>query len=316
MAKAFASAGDLTRKKVTFDKLADGVYACTAEGDPNTGIIVGDNEVLVFDAQATPVMAQRIVKRIRRVTKKPIKYVVLSHYHAVRALGATGFGAQDIITSEATRELIEERGAQDFKSEADRFPRLFDAIETVPGLTRPTITFDREMTLWLGKREVRIIHPGRGHTKGDTIIWLPKEKILFAGDLVEAHAALYCGDAHLGDWPTTLKYLRALKPRKLIPGRGPATMTPKQCEAAFTQTEGFVRDLFRNANYGIKNKLSLKQTFDRAYKQMTPKYGDWAIYEHCIPFNVSRAYDEAGGLDHPRIWTAARDKVLWRELQG
>ncbi len=316
MAKAFASAGDLTRKKVTFDKLADGVYACTAEGDPNTGIIVGDNEVLVFDAQATPVMAQRIVKRIRRVTKKPIKYVVLSHYHAVRALGATGFGAQDVITSEATRELIEERGAQDFKSEADRFPRLFDAIETVPGLTRPTITFDREMTLWLGKREVRIIHPGRGHTKGDTIIWLPKEKILFAGDLVEAHAALYCGDAHLGDWPTTLKYLRALKPRKLIPGRGPATLTPKQCEAAFTQTEGFVRDLFRNATYGVKHKLSLKQTFDRTYKQMTPKYGDWAIYEHCIPFNVSRAYDEAGGLDHPRIWTAARDKVLWRELQG
>ena len=77
-----------------------------------------------------------------------------------------------------------------------------------------------------------------------------------------------------------------------------------------------MRDLFRNANYGVKNKLSLKQTFDRAYKQMTPKYGDWAIYEHCIPFNVSRAYDEAGGLDHPRIWTAARDKVLWRELQG
>ena len=172
------------------------------------------------------------------------------------------------------------------------------------------------MTLWLGKREVRIIHPGRGHTKGDTIIWLPKEKILFAGDLVEAQAALYCGDAHLGDWPTTLKYLRALKPRKLIPGRGPATLTPKQCEAAFTQTEGFVRDLFRNATYGVKHKLSLKQTFDLTYKQMTPKYGDWAIYDHCIPFNVSRAYDEAGGLDHPRIWTAARDKALWRELQG
>ncbi len=316
MAKAFASAADLAPKKVTFDKLADGVYACTAEGDPNTGVIVGDNEVLVFDAQATPVMAQRIVKRIRRVTKKPIKYVVLSHYHAVRVLGASGFDADHIVTSRATRELIAERGAQDFKSEADRFPRLFEAIETVPGLTWPTMTFEREMTLWLGKREVRIIHPGRGHTKGDTIIWLPKEKILFAGDLVEAHAALYCGDAHLSDWPQTLKYLRALKPRKLIPGRGPATQTPKQCQAAFDQTEGFVRDLFRHAKYGVKNKLSLKETFDRAYKQMTPKYGDWAIYEHCIPFNVSRAYDEAGGLDHPRIWTAARDKVLWRELQG
>lgn len=316
MAKAFASAGDLKRKKVTLEKLGDGLYACTAEGDPNTGVIVGDDCVMVIDAQATPVMAKRIVAKIRTVTKKPIRYVLLSHYHAVRVLGATGFDADEIITSAPTRDLIAERGMQDFKSEADRFPRLFDAIETVPGLTWPTMTFQNEMTLWLGKREVRIIQIGRGHTKGDTIVWMPKEKVLFAGDLVEAHAALYCGDAYLNDWPGTLKKLRALKPRKLVPGRGAAATTPKQCVDAMDATEGFVKDLMRNARYGVDRGWDLKQTFDRAYKSMTRKYGDWAIYEHCIPFNVSRAYDEASGIVDPRIWTAARDKVLWKQLQG
>lgn len=316
MAKAFASAADLAPKKITFEKLDKGVYAYTAEGDPNSCVIVGDDGVLVMDAQATPVMAKRVVKEIRKVTKKPIKYVLLSHYHAVRTLGASGFGAPEIVMSEATRDLVAERGMQDYKSEADRFPRLFEAIETVPGLTWPTLTFENEMTLWMGDREVRIIHAGRGHTKGDTIVWLPKERILFAGDLVEAHAALYCGDAYLTDWPGTLKKLRALKPRKLVPGRGPAATTPRQCEKAFDQTEGFVRDLFRGAKHGAKRGWSLKETFDHTYKKMTPKYGDWAIYEHCIPFNVGRAYDEAGGLEHPRIWTARRDKILWKELQS
>ena len=218
--------------------------------------------------------------------------------------------------SNATRDLVAERGQQDYESEADRFPRLFEGIETVPGLTWPTLTFENEMTLWMGDREVRIIHVGRGHTKGDTIVWLPKERILFAGDLVEAHAALYCGDAYLTDWPGTLKKLRALKPRKLVPGRGPAATTPRQCEKAFDQTEAFIRDLFRGAKHGVKKGWSLKETFDYTYGKMTPKYGDWAIYEHCIPFNMGRAYDEASGIEHPRIWTAKRDKKLWKDLQG
>ena len=316
MAKAFASAGDLKRQKVTLEKLGDGLYACTAEGDPNTGVIVGDDCVMVIDAQATPVMAKRIVAKIRTVTKKPIRYVLLTHYHAVRVLGATGFEADEVITSAATRELIAERGAQDFKSEADRFPRLFEAIETVPGLTWPTLTFEHSMTLWFGKREVQIVQIGRGHTKGDTVVWLPKEKVLFAGDLVEKQAALYCGDAYLTEWPSTLDKLRALKPRKLVPGRGSAATTPKQCQDAMDSTERFVKDLMGHARFGVKRGWDLKRTFDRAYADMTRKYGDWPIYEHCIPFNVSRAFDEASGIVDPRIWTAARDKVLWKQLQG
>ena len=180
MAKAFASRGDLAEKKTTFAELGPGLYCLTAEGDPNSGVIIGDDGVMVVDARATPVLARDLIERIRKVTDKPIKYVLLSHYHAVRVLGASAYGAEQIIASEGTYELIRERGQQDFDSEAQRFPRLFQAIETVPGLTWPTLVFERSLTLFMGKREVRIMHLGKGHSKGDTVAWLPKEKVLFS----------------------------------------------------------------------------------------------------------------------------------------
>src|ERR1700719_2183168 len=87
MAKAFASQADLVEKKETLQKLADGAYCLTAEGDPNTGIIIGDDGVMIIDARATPVMAQDLMRRLRDITDKPVKYVLLTHYHAVRVMG-------------------------------------------------------------------------------------------------------------------------------------------------------------------------------------------------------------------------------------
>ena len=316
MAKAFASQGDLAEKKARFDELAKGVYAYTAEGDPNAGVVVGDEGVMVIEALATPYQAKRLLACIRRVTKKPISHLVLSHYHAVRVLGASAYKARDIIASRGTYELIAERGAQDFRSEAQRFPRLFQNIKSVPGLTWPTVVFDSTLTVWLGKREVRIMHLGRGHTKGDTVVWLPKERVLFSGDLVEAGATPYCGDAYLGDWPRTLDAVRELRPRKLVPGRGPALKSPRAVNAAIDGTKGFVRALLGSVRRGVEAKRPLKAAFDRAYAELHPSYGGWTIFEHCIPFNVSRAYDEASGIVDPRIWTAKRDIEMWRALQG
>lgn len=213
--KKFASQADLAEKKVTFERLSEHAYAYTAEGDPNTGIIVGDDAVLVADTQATPVMAEDVIRRIREVTDKPIKYVLLTHYHAVRVLGASAYGADHVIASQDTYDLIVERGAADMKSEIERFPRLFRSVESVPGLTWPTLTFKGEMTLWLGKLEVKIMQLGRGHTKGDTVVWLPQEKVLLSGDLVEYGATPYAGDAYFQDWPATLDAIAALEPEKL-----------------------------------------------------------------------------------------------------
>ena len=152
MTKTVASQADLEEKKVTFTKLSANAYAYTAEGDPNTGVIIGDDAVMVVDTQATPVMAQDVIRHIRTVTDKPIKYVVLSHYHAVRVLGASAYQPQHIIASRDTYDLIAERGEADKASEIGRFPRLFQAVESVPpGMTWPTITFPGSMSIWLGK---------------------------------------------------------------------------------------------------------------------------------------------------------------------
>ena len=318
--KTFASAADLEVKKVSFDKLSDHAYAYTAEGDPNTGIIIGDDAVMVIDTQATPVMAQDVIRRIREVTDKPIKYVLLSHYHAVRVLGASAFkaeGCEHIIASEDTRDLIVERGQFDKDSEIGRFPRLFQNVESVPeGLTWPTMTFNQKMTLWLGSVEVQILQLGRGHTKGDTVAWLPQEKILFSGDLVEFGATPYAGDAYFKDWPQTLDNLAALKPEKLVPGRGAALQTPEQVQEGLAGTRAFISDLYDSVKESAAQGEDLRKVYEATFAKLQPKYGHWVIFNHCMPFDVTRAYDEATQYPDPRIWTAERDVAMWKALEG
>ena len=316
MTKTFASTADLEDKKISFVRLSEHAWAYTAEGDPNSGVIVGDDGVMVIDTQATPGMAKDVIRRIREVTDKPIKYILLSHYHAVRVLGASAYNAQEIIASQATLEMIRERGAQDMASEIGRFPRLFRGVESIPGLTWPTLTFERQMTVWMGKLEVQIIHVGAGHTRGDTIAWLPSERVLFSGDLVEFNAGIYAGDAQLEEWPATLDRLRALRPEKLVPGRGPALMTPAECEEGIAFTQDFVRALYACGKEGAAARWNLNQVYKHARQKLDPAYGKYPIYEHCMPFDVTRALDEASGIKHPRIWTAERDIEMWKSLEG
>jgi glyoxylase-like metal-dependent hydrolase (beta-lactamase superfamily II) len=317
MTKQFASAADMADKTISFARLGEGLFAYTAQGDPNTGVIVGDDCCMVIDAQATPLMAADVIRRVREVTDKPIKYVLLSHYHAVRVLGASAFNASEIIASNATRKLIVERGEQDKASEIGRFPRLFRGVETVPlGLTWPTMTFDRQLTLWLGRRRVEILRLGRGHTAGDTVAWVPDEGVMFSGDLVEYHSACYCGDAHLEDWPRTLDRLAEYKPRALVPGRGDALEGEPRVTEAIANTRAFLQTLFGVSQASVAKGRTLKETFADVRSRMDGPFGSYAIYEHCLPFNVSRAYDEARGIEWPVVWTADRDREMWAQLQG
>jgi glyoxylase-like metal-dependent hydrolase (beta-lactamase superfamily II) len=312
----FASTTDLADKHVSFDELGPGLYAYTAEGDPNSGVIVGPDGVTVVDAQATPALAAEVQARIATVTDRKVNRIILSHYHAVRVLGASGYGAQEIICSDVTRNLIVERGQADMDSEIGRFPRLFRGREGIPGLTWPTLAFHGRMSLWLGEREAQIIHIGRAHTMGDTVVWLPKEKVLFAGDTVEFGAAPYCGDAHFTDWPETLRRLRELGAEKMVPGRGRALLTKDEVEEGLAGTEAFTSTLFGLVKDGVAQGWGLRDIYQKAMDAMRPRFGTWAIFQHCMPFNVSRAFDEAQGIDRPRIWTAERDQEMWGTLEG
>jgi len=318
--KHFASQADLEEKKVSFTQISEHAWAYTAEGDPNTGIIIGDDAVLVADTQATPAMAADVIRRIREVTDKPIRYVVLTHYHAVRVLGASAYkaeGCQQVIASQDTYDLIMERGEQDKASEIGRFPRLFRDVETVPaGLTWPTLTFSGKMTLWLGKLEVQLLQLGRGHTKGDTVVWLPAERAMLSGDLVEFDATPYAGDAYFQDWPQTLHNIAVLEPCALVPGRGPALVGPDQVEKGLQVTREFVSDLYASVKEGAAAGRDLQAVYRATYERLKPKYGNWVIFDHCMPFDVTRAYEEATAHPHPRIWTAERDRQMWKTLEG
>ena len=316
MAKAFASQGDMTEKKITFSEVGEGLYAFTAEGDPNSGVIIGDDSVMIVEAQATPRLANKVIDCVRSVTDKPISHVVLTHYHAVRVLGASAFGADQIIMSDVARAMVAERGQEDWDSEFQRFPRLFEGHESIPGLTWPTTTFSDGMTVFLGNRRVDIKKLGRAHTAGDAVIHVPDQNVMFTGDIVEYHSACYCGDGHYSDWGGTLDAIKAYDVDAIAPGRGDALVGTEMVNKAIESTRDFVDSTYAPVKRVVARGGTMKEAWDAVREACDPKFSDFAIYEHCLPFNVARAYDEARGIDTPRIWTAARDLEMWEALQS
>ncbi|MGH2801470.1 MAG: MBL fold metallo-hydrolase [Thermoleophilaceae bacterium] len=313
--KPFASTADTAQQEAMLEELAPGVFAFTAQGDPNVGAVVGPESVLCVDARSTPAAAGDWLEVLRRVTEKPVEWLVLTHYHAVRVLGASAFRARHVVSHERTRSWIRERGQQDFESELRRFPRLFRDVESVPGLTFPDLTFADRLTLVLGEQEVDLRWLGGGHTLGDACVWLPGERVLFAGDLVEARAAPYAGDAAIEAWATTtLDAARALGAETLVPGRGPA-VRGDEVDVTIAETREYLRALWDSVRVVREDGGGLKDAADRARTELEPRFGDWWIFEHCFPFNVARAYDEASGLE-AQVWTAEKDAELWHELQG
>jgi glyoxylase-like metal-dependent hydrolase (beta-lactamase superfamily II) len=223
-------------------------------------------------------------------------------------------------------DLIKERGAQDMKSEMERFPRLFRGADSIPGLTWPTMVVGGgnptkgevpgKLSINLGGVVVQIWHPGPGHTRGDTIAWVEEEKVLFSGDLVEYEAGVYTGDAQLEEWPATLEALRALKAEFIVPGRGEAMKGNANVNKALDYTKRWVETLYQAGKEAVAAKMDLKAAMAHTRKSMDPVFGHVFIYEHCLPFDVTRAYDEASGIKNPRIWTAERDMAMWQALQS
>jgi ornithine carbamoyltransferase len=136
------------------------------------------------------------------------------------------------------------------------------------------------------------------------------------GDLVEFDATPYAGDAYFKDWPQTLDNIAALQPEKLVPGRGASLQTPQQVQAGLAGTKAFVSDLYAQVKTAAAQGQDLRKVYEAAMANLAPKYGHWVIFNHCMPFDVTRAYDEATQYPDPRIWTAERDIQMWQALEG
>jgi hypothetical protein len=139
--------------------------------------------------------------------------------------------------------------------------------------------------------------------------------VTFSGDIVEYRSACYCGDAHFGDWPATLDAVGTLGPCALVPGRGDALVGKVQVTEAIALTKDFLTSVFRPVRRTALGGGDLREAMAACRAECDAKYSSYAIYEHCLPFNVARAYDEALGVDVPRIWTAERDRQMWAQLQ-
>lgn len=257
-----------------FEKVADGVYAAIGTGSVNVGsntaVIVNDDDVLIVDSHITPAAARVLVSDLKSVTDKPVKFVVDSHYHFDHAHGNQVFGPDvQIIGHEFTREMLmtDVLNQRTYISFTQGVPKQIDDLtakaasasdaaekeklntqlkvtkeyqaalaEIKP--TPPNVTLKNSLKLFRGSREIQLLFFGRGHTGGDVVTFLPKERVLCTGDLLTSGLS-YAGDAHVDEWIATLEAVKALEFETVIPGHG----EPFMGTAKFESFQAYLKDL-------------------------------------------------------------------------
>ena len=259
------------------DEVTAGVFCAVASGVPyyvsNSVVILGDDGVAVVDPGAGPNEARLLLAAIRAITDRPVRYVIDTHFHFDHAFGNGAFGDAVVVAHDSVRpmlgpEVLQTRTvagnvaglpAQIEKTRADT-EKETDATKRAQGTQRaaaleayrqelstfvatpPALTFDDHVTLWLGGREVRLLHLGRGHTAGDVVVFLPRERIVCTGDLFNGYIG-YMGDAYVDEWADTLERLAALDFETVIPGHG----APFRGKDKIAPVEACLRDLWRQA---------------------------------------------------------------------
>ena len=263
----------------------------------NAMVLVGERDVLVVDSHVTPAAAEALLASIPVITDKPVRYLVNSHYHFDHAHGNQAFPeGVDIIGHSFTRaKLSGEIGnvleENTFRSFSDGVPTLvanlerqvaaesdparqaelrerhrvqrdyMNAIgEVVP--TPPNITLETEMTLFQlvarGSREIRLLHLGRAHTGGDVLIFLPRERVIFTGDMMLPGLA-YMGDGHVDEWPATLEALKALDFDVMLPGHGPPVLS----KDPITHFQAYLTDLWQKTTAMHRRGVDVEQAAEQ-----------------------------------------------------
>jgi glyoxylase-like metal-dependent hydrolase (beta-lactamase superfamily II) len=313
-----------TRPAFTFNKIADGVYHAVGTGSlivmSNAAVIEGDREVLVVDSHVSPGGAWALREELKAITPKPIRYVVNSHYHFDHSHGNQIYGPEvQIIGHEFAREMILAGKSQDSRAReffVGSVPGQIDALkQRIASLTdigektklerqltiqqnhlegtnavRPTppnVTLNDRMTLHLGGREVRIMFMGRGHTAGDVVVFLPKERVIATGDLL-TEGTSYAGDAYVPEWIETLEKVKALDFDTVLPGHG----TSFKGKAKIDHFQAYLRLLWSEAkrmhDAGIPMEEAARTIDLRSQAVnypairtagLTPPHGVWRVYE-------------------------------------
>lgn len=293
-----------------FTRVTDTIYGAVATGamttGSNSGIIINDKEVLIVDSHITPASARALLSEIMTLTDKPIRYVVNTHFHYDHAHGNQVFPEDVLIIGhEFTREKLagDPLNEPSFKSAVTALPRQIEALleqvaaEIDPakktGLqgrleaqeayaealkevrpTPPNLTLRNRMTLFRGGREIQLLFIGRGHTGGDVVVYLPKEKVIFTGDLFTGGPG-FMGDGYLDEWMTSLDDLKKLDFEAVIPGHGEVILGSAIAKERIGFVQAYMRDLWTQASelkrQGVSAEDAAKRVDLTAHKANFPQ---------------------------------------------
>ena len=287
----------------------------------NAAVIELEDGLLVVDSHGTPRAAEALIRRLRRLTAKPVRYLVNTHFHFDHLQGNQAYLAAwpagiEIISSETTRERLERLGVtrlqeelDDLRAQVAGLRRQADSAtssaerrevaarlrETVTQLhdveavrlVFPTLTFDHSLILRRGARTVHFLYLGRGHTDGDVVVFLPRERVVVTGDLLTAWAP-YAGDAYPADWAVTLQALHGLDFDYVIGGHGELMRGKAQCEL---WTE-YLRELQAVTERAAASGATLEQAQARVVPALKARFAD----RFSPKFGRSRERERGAGL--------------------
>ena len=268
-------------------ELETGVFARLHEGLTNAGIIVGDDSVLIIDSLRVPSFARDLIKDVKDITDKPIQFVIDTHSHWDHSWGNEEFPDATIIGNKnCYAEMIDGEWNEQWRKKVTSSNDPWSEEGNIVNITPPNMTFETSMQLYFGGRELDLKYFGRAHTSGDIYIHLPKEKIVFTGDVAQDGGVPYLGDCYPVDWPDTDNKLAALPIERFMSGHGPIG-DHKALEGA----RDFIHNLVDSVKSAIADGQNSVQASESVIAQLTPEYGNWRSFDR-IGENLTSVYEK------------------------
>jgi len=268
-------------------ELETGVFARLHEGLTNAGIIVGDDSVLIIDSLRVPSFARDLIKDVKDITDKPIKFVIDTHSHWDHSWGNEEFPDATIIGHKnCYAEMIDVEWNEQWRKKVTSSNDPWSEEGNIVNITPPNMTFETSMQLYFGGRELDLKYFGKAHTSGDIYIHLPNEKIVFTGDVAQDGGVPYLGDCYPADWPDTDNKLAALPIERFMSGHGPIG-DHKALEGA----RDFIHNLVDSVKSAIADGQNAVQASESVITQLTPEYGNWRSFDR-IGENLTSVYEK------------------------
>ena len=268
-------------------ELETGVYARLHEGLTNAGIIVGDDSVLVIDSLRVPSFARDLIQDVKKITEKPIAFVIDTHSHWDHSWGNEEFPEATIIGHKnCYAEMIDIEWNEEWRKKVTSSNDPWSEEGHLVNITPPNMTFETSMQLYFGGRELDLKYFGRAHTSGDIYIHLPKEKIVFTGDVAQDGGVPYLGDCYPNDWPGTDNLLASLPIEQFMSGHGPIGD-----HDALVEAKDFIHALVDSTKNAIGDEQDSVQASKSVINELSPKYGEWRGFDR-IGENLSSVYDK------------------------